>query len=97
MLVQSKGCIHHGERCRFTTSTGDSFTGRDVLIQDFYGSECQNPVRECVYQCMCKVGYLRLNDSTLCTYSELLCSLCWLWTPLCRMKLWVLLHMFPGS
>ena len=47
LLVQSKGRIDHGERCRFTTSTGDSFTGRDVLIQEFYSTECQNPVREC--------------------------------------------------
>lgn len=29
---------------RFTTSTGDSLNGRDILIQDWYASECQNPV-----------------------------------------------------
>lgn len=30
--------------CRFTTGTGDQLGHRDVLVQEFYESECQNPV-----------------------------------------------------
>lgn len=31
--------------CRFMTGTGDQLGGRDVLVQEFYESECPHPVR----------------------------------------------------